>query len=83
MDIREHLARAFKFRQSGPAFYQSMARLEDAGFVEGWYEQQIVAAQIIRERHYRITALGRRSWNETGRFYAIHGEVGSTGSAHG
>ncbi len=82
-DIRKHLADAFKFRQSGPAFYQMMARMEDAGLVEGWYEQQIVAAQIIRERHYKITALGRRSWNETRRFYASFGKTASTGLAHG
>src|SRR5512144_1726822 len=45
-------------RQSGPAFYQMMAALEDGGIVSGWYEQQIVDAQIIRERHYKLLAPG-------------------------
>ncbi len=82
-EIRKYLAASFKFRQSGPAFYQLMARMEDAGFVEGWYEQQIVATQIIRERHYRITALGRRSWTETRTFYASCAGIPSTELAHG
>ncbi len=56
-------------RQSGPAFYQFMAGLEDAAFVEGWYEQQVVEGQIIRERHYRIVAGGRRAWQESRAFY--------------
>ena len=60
-----------------------MARMEDANFVEGWYEQQIVDTQIIRERRYRITAVGRRSWNETRKFYAGYGGIASTGLAHG
>ncbi|HEV8410473.1 MAG TPA: hypothetical protein VGQ30_08185 [Gemmatimonadaceae bacterium] len=56
-------------RQSGPAFYQLMAALEDAGYVSGWYEQQIVDAQIIRERHYKVLAAGMRAIDESLRFY--------------
>lgn len=56
-------------RQSGPAFYQMMAGLEDAGVVEGWYEQQIVDGQIIRERHYRVLAPGKKAWRECRDFY--------------
>ena len=56
-------------RKSGPAFYQMMARMEDSGFLEGWYEQQIVDSQIIRERHYRITPPGRKSWDGCRDFY--------------
>ena len=56
-------------RQSGPAFYQMMAVLEDAGFVDGWYEQQILDGQIIRERHYRVLAPGKRAWSESRDFY--------------
>ena len=57
-------------RQSGPAFYQFAAGMEDAGYVEGWYEQQIVDAQIIRERHYRVLAAGRRAFQRSRDFYA-------------
>jgi DNA-binding PadR family transcriptional regulator len=56
-------------RQSGPAFYQMMAGLEDAGFVSGWYEQQIVKGQIIRERHYKVLAAGRQLWLGSRDFY--------------
>ena len=27
--------------KSGPAFYRLMARLEESGLVEGWYESEI------------------------------------------
>ena len=60
-------------RQSGPAFYQLMAGLEDNGFVSGWYEQQIVDGQIIRERHYKVLAAGLRALDESRRFYAVRG----------
>jgi DNA-binding PadR family transcriptional regulator len=71
-DIRKRLTQ-FGVRQGGPAFYQLMARMEDANLVLGWYEQKIVKAQIIRERHYRITAVGRRAWNDARQFYARAG----------
>ena len=46
-----------------------MARLEDAGWVEGSYTQQIVDGQIIKERGYRITATGQKAWTATRDFY--------------
>jgi DNA-binding PadR family transcriptional regulator len=83
-DIRKCLAE-FGMRQGGPAFYQLMARMEDANFVVGSYEQKIVKSQIIRERHYRITAVGRGAWNDTRQFYARAGGLatGAKGLAHG
>jgi DNA-binding PadR family transcriptional regulator len=83
-DIRRGLAE-FGMRQGGPAFYQLMARMEDARFVVGSYEQKIVKSQIIRERHYRITAAGRGAWNDTRQFYARAGSLvaGKKGLAHG
>jgi DNA-binding PadR family transcriptional regulator len=70
------------FRQGGPAFYQLMARMEDANFVVGSYDQKIVKSQIIRERHYRITAVGRSAWNDTRQFYVRAGGL-KKGLAHG
>ncbi len=67
-DIRCSL-RTFGAHKSGPAFYQLMARMEDAGLVEGWYEQQIVSGQIIRERHYKIARNGQRAWQRSRDFY--------------
>lgn len=66
--LRQHLREA-GVRQSGPAFYQLMAGLEDGGFVSGWYEQQIVDSQIIRERHYKALAAGLRAVEESRAFY--------------
>lgn len=66
--IREALRR-FRVRQSGPAFYQMMARMERAGLAEGWYVQQVVEGQIVKERHYRITETGTAAWQECRRFY--------------
>jgi DNA-binding PadR family transcriptional regulator len=66
--VRRALAR-HGVRRSGPAFYQMMARLEDAGLVEGAYDQKIVDAQIIKERRYALTPRGRAAWSATRAFY--------------
>jgi hypothetical protein len=46
-----------------------MARLEQAGFVDGWYEQTLVAGQPVKERRYRLTKAGSRAAEETRAFY--------------
>ena len=68
-EVRASL-RDFGVRKSGPAFYQLMARLEDAGLVEGNYHQEVIEGQIIRERHYTATAAGTRAWTSSCDFYA-------------
>jgi len=67
-DLRRALRQA-GVRRTLAAFYQLMARLEDAGWVEGWYEQEVIRGQLIKERHYRITPAGRAAWQATRRFY--------------
>lgn len=67
-DLRDHLA-AQGIRNSAPAFYQMMARLEETGLVEGWYEQKLVGGQNVKERRYRITRRGRQALIETRNFY--------------
>ena len=80
--LRRELAR-HRVRRTAPAFYQMMARIEDAGWVEGFYTQQIVAAQIIKERQYRITASGLRAWTATRDFYVeTAARVVKAGVAH-
>ena len=83
-DLRSRLAE-FGVRKSGPAFYQLMARLEDANFLTGRYEQEIVEGQIIRERCYKIRAPGVAAWNECRAFQAtIMEELGGvSGRVHG
>lgn len=67
-DVRKYLAQ-LKVRQTGPAFYQMMARLEEAGFAEGWYTQKVIQGQILKERRYRICPNGERAWRTSRGFY--------------
>jgi DNA-binding PadR family transcriptional regulator len=66
--LRRALARR-GITRTGPAFYQMMARLEDAGLVGGEYDQKIVDGQIIKERRYTLTPLGDAAWTSTRAFY--------------
>ncbi len=66
--IREQVRR-FGGRHTLAAFYQLMARLERDGLVEGWYEQVDTGDRSLRERRYRITAAGRKTWTQTHGFY--------------
>ena len=66
-EIRAALRR-FGVKRSGPGFYQLMARLEEATFVEGSYKQQVIEGQIIRERIYRLRVPGRTAWNQCRKF---------------
>ena len=66
--LRDVLA-GYGIRRTGPAFYQLMARLEKERLVDGWYEQITVGDQAVTERRYRISADGRRRWNDARAFY--------------
>jgi DNA-binding PadR family transcriptional regulator len=66
--LRKELTR-HGVRRSGPAFYQMMARLEDAHLVDGEYDQKVLRGQIIKERRYALTPLGATAWNATRDFY--------------
>ena len=68
-DLRELLA-GFGVKNSGPAFYQMMSRLETTGWVEGWYEQKLVDGQNVKERRYRLTRAGDKALDTTRTFYA-------------
>jgi DNA-binding PadR family transcriptional regulator len=61
--------KGYRVRQSGPAFYQMMARLENADLVSGWYTQEVIDGQMIKERHYRVTAAGTAAWRQCRSFY--------------
>lgn len=67
-DLRALLL-TFGVRNSAPAFYQMMARLEGGGLVEGWYDQKLVGGQNVKERRYRITPSGTQSVASTREFY--------------
>jgi DNA-binding PadR family transcriptional regulator len=78
-EVRDRLAEAGE-RKSGPAFYQFMARLEAAGFVEGWYDQKVVDGQIIKERRYRVTGAGSKAFEDTRDFYLARRGLGLQGT---
>ena len=80
--LRTHLKGA-GVRQSGPAFYQMMAVLEDGELVSGWYEQEVVDGQIIRQRHYKVLAGGRKAWEHSRDFYLAALGRPRTVAAHG
>ena len=67
-EVRSRLA-SLDLEKSGPAFYRLMARLEEAKLVSGWYEQEVIDRQIVRERFYQATAAGRRARNQTARHH--------------
>ncbi|HLJ49685.1 MAG TPA: hypothetical protein VKU01_26915 [Bryobacteraceae bacterium] len=66
--IREAIA-SYGVRQSAPAFYQMMARLEREDVVDGRYEQIAVGGQMVKERRYKIKPAGLKLWSETREFY--------------
>src|SRR5262245_52610497 len=68
--LREELAKR-GHKKSAPAFYQTMARLEDAKFVKGRYDQKVVEGQIIKERVYEIRGAGTRAVNDVRHFYHL------------
>jgi DNA-binding PadR family transcriptional regulator len=68
------------YRKSAPAFYQFMARLEEAGMVDGRYDQKVIDGQIIKERIYTITGSGIRAWEEFRDFAISHGRLGLQGA---
>jgi DNA-binding PadR family transcriptional regulator len=78
--LRDELAKRGDSR-SGPAFYQFMARLEDAAFVKGWYEQKVIDGQAIKERRYQLTGEGEKVHRTTLAFYLGHVSQGGTASA--
>src|SRR5262245_12262710 len=78
-DLRELLARE-GHRKSAPAFYQLMARLEDARFVTGRYEVKEIDGNTFKERLYRVTASGATAVDQVRAFYLSRGRLGVQGA---
>lgn len=66
-------------KSSGPRFYQMMSRLEESGYVTGWYAQKEIEHQVVNERRYRIVAGGRDVWQKTCDFYSSCARVAGDG----
>jgi hypothetical protein len=62
------------------AFYQLMARLEEADFIEGWYVQEVVDGIPIKERHYRALGTGAAAWERARDFYLERSGLGLQGT---
>ena len=56
--------------KSAPAFYQMMARLEDAGFVSTRKTSKVIEGTTIHEQNYKMTGHGARALRETSNFYS-------------
>jgi hypothetical protein len=70
-DLRALLAE-YGVRNSAPAFYQMMGRLEDGDLVEGEYVGKVIKGQHVKERHYTLTKVGKRALSATRTFYVNH-----------
>ncbi|HWC60254.1 MAG TPA: hypothetical protein VHC44_11220 [Verrucomicrobiae bacterium] len=74
-EIRRRL-RTLGIRKSGPAYYQAMTRLEVSKFIEGWYVEEVINGQRVRERHYKILARGLFALNRSREFYERGWQIG-------
>jgi DNA-binding PadR family transcriptional regulator len=50
--------------KDGPGFYQLMSRIEEAGYVKGWYQEKVVGGQRLNQRRYRVTDKGVKAREE-------------------
>lgn len=57
-------------KRSGAAFYEHMARMEDAKLVIGSYVEKTIEGQRVRERRYEITGDGLKAFESAREFYA-------------
>jgi DNA-binding PadR family transcriptional regulator len=73
-DIRGRLSKE-GIPKSGPAFYQLMARMEEAGLVEGRYADVVIDDQVVKERRYTITGTGEVARERALDFYRRHGAI--------
>ena len=77
-EIRDELKRRFKISQTLSGFYMFMKRLEDAELIAGRYEIIDVAGYKAKERHYKITGHGFKSWEKTRDWYLEAGREWAT-----
>jgi len=75
-DLRKAIAEE-GLSQTRASFYQLMSRLEDAGFVEGRYEQTTIDEMTVTERCYQLAAAGRKVLDDALIFYsqALHSKI--------
>lgn len=67
-DVRQEMS-SHNVTSSGAAFYQMMARMEEAGMIRGAYETKVVDGQTIKQRKYHIRPKGQRALAGAVEFY--------------
>jgi len=78
-DVRAELANKGQ-KKTLAAFYQLMSRMEESGWIKGWYETKHINGQTVKERHYEILGAGIRTWESTRDFYAGLAGLGIEGA---
>ena len=68
-DLRDELEE-FGWLRTNATFYSLTNRLEELGYVEGFYTAKIVGRFAVRERHYEITVAGLRAYHAAHAFYS-------------
>jgi hypothetical protein len=66
-DVRQLMTRckcSWLLTMSRASFYEMMARMEDAGSVDGWYKIKESGSVELKERWYRVTNNGIRRHDE-------------------
>ena len=79
--VREKLAEEGQ-RPSLPAFYQMMARLEEARYVKTSTRQLDVDGQKVNERWYKVTGAGMKACQEALEFYRVRTLATTGGLRH-
>ena len=59
----------FGWLKTNSTFYELTKRLEELGFIAGYYTARIVRDFAVRERHYEITVAGVRAYHAAHTFY--------------
>ena len=73
VQLRQLLTSSLGQTYSGPAFYQLMGRMEEAGLVSGHYVVNLVNETPVKERRYRIEDAGHEALRGVLEFYgAFH-----------
>jgi hypothetical protein len=68
-DLRDEL-QEFGWLKTNATFYELTNRLEQLGYLKGYYTVKLVGKYAVRERHYEITVAGIRAYHAAHAFYS-------------
>jgi DNA-binding PadR family transcriptional regulator len=67
-------------RKTTAAFYQLMARMEEAGLVRGRIETKVIDGLTVKERYYTLTGAGVAAYDDFRGFVASRSLLGLQGA---